>query len=119
KERFYLNPSVQWRIDDNTTVTAEMDYFDDSRTPDLGTVNLSENSQNAIYDLPHDVFLGFSNDRSITRNSTYALRMDRVLGKHLTIKGAIYSSSLDLDDKGASLGDVVEVEGNSVYNLRN
>src|SRR5690606_17780364 len=51
KERFYLNPSVQWRVDENTTVTAEMDYFDDSRTPDLGTVNLSENSQKAIYDL--------------------------------------------------------------------
>lgn len=118
-ERFYLNPSLQWRINEKTTVTAEMDYFDDSRTPDLGTVNLAGNDRNAIYDLPYDIFLGYDNDRSITRNSTYAVRVDRELNNNLSLKGAFYRSSLNLEDRGASLGNVVRVAGEPVYNLRN
>src|SRR5690606_15522977 len=119
RERFYLNPSLQWRVDDKTTITAEMDYFDDSRTPDLGTVNLSANDENNIYDLPYDIFLGYNNDRSTTHNATYALRVDRLLRDKLSLKGALYSSSLQLDDKGASLGGVIRENGQPVYNLRN
>ncbi|NLP57148.1 TonB-dependent receptor [Lutibacter sp. B1] len=118
-ERFYINPSLQWKIDDKTTVTFEMDYFDDSRTPDLGTVNLDENDINAIYDLPHDIFIGYKNDRSITKNTTYAIRFDRALSDKLTLKGAYYKSALDLDDKGASLGNVVVQDDEPIYNLRN
>src|SRR5690554_30076 len=58
-ERFYINPSVAWKVDDKTEVILEMDYLDDSRTPDLGTVNLGENDDNVIYDLPYNRFLGF------------------------------------------------------------
>lgn len=118
-ERFYINPSLEWRVDNTTTITAEMDYFDDSRTPDVGTVNLGENDVNAIFDLPHDQFLGFSNDRSITQNTTYSLRFNKILNEKLTLKGAYYKSSLYLDDKGASLGSAVTVDDVTSYNLRN
>ncbi|WP_416443596.1 TonB-dependent siderophore receptor [Leeuwenhoekiella sp. A16] len=118
-ERFYINPSLQWKLSNKTTLTLEMDYFDDSRTPDVGTVNLAENDVNAIYDLPHDVFLGYKNDRSITENTTYAIRLDHALTDKLTLKGAFYKSQLDLDDKGASLGDPIEEDGEPVYNMRN
>ncbi|MDT0642262.1 TonB-dependent receptor [Zunongwangia sp. F363] len=115
-ERFYINPSLEWKIDNSTTLTLEMDYFDDSRTPDVGTVNLAENDVNAIYDLPHEVFLGYENDRSITRNSTYAIRFARELSDKLTLKAAYYRSELDLDDKGASLGGAIQLDGEPVYN---
>lgn len=118
KESFYFNPSFEWRIDNKTTVTLELDHYYDSRTPDLGTVNLAENDVNAIYDLPHSQFLGFENDRSITQNTTYAIRMDRKLNEKLTLKGAFYSSSLTLNDKGASLGDVIVENEVPIYNLR-
>lgn len=95
-----------------------MDHFYDSRTPDLGTVNLNENDVNAIYDLPHSQFLGFKNDRSITENTNYAIRVDHTLNEQLTLKGAFYSSSLKLDDKGAGLGRVVQQNGEPVYNVR-
>lgn len=118
-DRFYINPSFEWKADDKTTVTLEMDYFEDSRTPDLGTVNLGENDQNNIYDLPDNQFLGYENDKSLTTNATYSVRVDRVLTDKLSLKGAFYKSSLDLDDKGASLGSVIEdVNGNPVYNQR-
>ncbi|WP_338733378.1 TonB-dependent receptor [Mangrovimonas cancribranchiae] len=119
-ERFYINPSLEWRIDDKSTLTLEMDYFDDSRTPDVGTVNLNENNVNAIYDLPYDQFLGFKNDKSLTKNTTFSVRFNRELNDKLTLKAAYYKSNLDLDDKGASLGNVVndEITGDPIYNLR-
>ncbi|WP_310992810.1 TonB-dependent receptor [Aequorivita marina] len=118
KESFYFNPSFEWKIDDKTKVTLELDHYYDSRTPDLGTVNLAENDVNAIYDLPHSQFLGFENDRSITQNTTYAIRMDRKLNEKLTLKGAFYNSSLKLNDKGAGLGKVIKNGETSVYNQR-
>ena len=118
KETFYFNPSFEWKIDDKTTITLELDHYYDSRTPDLGTVNLAENDVNAIYDLPHSQFLGFENDRSITQNTTYAIRMDRKLNEKLTLKGAFYSSSLKLNDKGAGLGNTIEENEIPIYNIR-
>ncbi len=118
KESFYFNPSFAWRINEKTKVILELDHFYDSRTPDLGTVNLGENDVNAIYDLPHSQFLGFENDRSITQNTTYAIRMDHELNDKLTLKGAFYSSSLKLDDKGAALGGTIKENDVSQYNIR-
>jgi len=118
KESFYFNPSIQWRVDDKTKITLELDHYYDSRTPDLGTVNLNDNDVNAIYDLPHSQFLGFENDRSITQNTTYAMRIERELNEKLALKGAFYSSSLSLDDKGASLGKTIEENDISQYNIR-
>lgn len=118
KESFYFNPSFEWKINEKTTLTLELDHFYDSRTPDLGTVNLAENDVNAIYDLPYSQFLGFENDRNITKNTTYAIRMDHQLSDKLTLKGAYYSSSLSLDDKGASLGNTIEENDVPVYNIR-
>lgn len=119
-DRFYINPSLEWKPDDKTTFTMEMDYFEDSRTPDLGTVNLGENDENKIYDLPHDRFLGFANDKSLTSNTTYALRFKRELSDKLSLSGAFYTSNLDLDDKGASLGNVItDGADNPIYNQRN
>lgn len=118
KESFYFNPSFEWEINDKTIVTLELDHYYDSRTPDLGTVNLAENDTNEIYDLPDSQFLGFENDRSITQNTTYAIRMDRELNEKLTLKGAFYSSSLKLDDKGASLGNTIVENEIPIYNVR-
>lgn len=119
-DRLYINPSLEWRLDDKTTITVEMDYLDDSRTPDVGTVNLDENNVNAIYDLPDNIFLGYANDKALTKNTTYSLRFNREINDKLSIKAAYFSSTLDLDDKGASLGSVVTDENdNPVYNQRN
>ncbi|HLV40344.1 TonB-dependent receptor [Xanthomarina sp.] len=119
-DRFYFNPSLEWRVDNKTTLTLEMDYFDDNRTPDVGTVNLAENDINAIYDLPYDQFLGFKNDKALTKNTTYSVRFNRELTDKLNLVGAFYKSNLDLNDKGASLGNAIEDEfDNPIYNQRN
>ncbi|MPT34650.1 MAG: TonB-dependent receptor, partial [Flavobacterium sp.] len=105
-ERLYFNPSLQWKANDKTTITVEMDYLDDSRTPDLGTVNLAGNDINAIYDLPHDKFLGFKSDRVSTKNATYTIRVDRKLNDTFSLRAAYFKSDLALDDTGASLSQL-------------
>ncbi|TVZ23330.1 iron complex outermembrane receptor protein [Dokdonia sp. Hel_I_63] len=117
-QRFYINPSLEFKIDDKSKLTLELDHFYDSRTPDIGTVNLDENDTNAIYDLPHHQFLGFENDKAITKNTTYSVRFDRILSDKLTLKAAYYASQLDLQDKGASLGGAIATNDEIQYNLR-
>ena len=113
-ERLYINPSLAWRPNNKTTITVEMDYLDDSRTPDLGTVNLSENDLNSIYKLPHTQFLGFNSDKSVTQNATYAIRLDRQINDVFSLKAAYFKSDLDVDDRGASLSQVAGTN----FNLR-
>ena len=118
-QRFYVNPSLEYRIDAKSALTLEMEYFDDSRTPDVGTVNLAESDVNAIYDLPYDQFLGFTNDRNVTRTVNYSLRFNRELTDQLSIRAAFFNSRLDFNGKGASLGDAIsDASGSPLYNLR-
>ncbi|WP_432672526.1 TonB-dependent siderophore receptor [Flavobacterium sp. SM2513] len=113
-DRLYVNPSFAWKPNEKTTITFEMDYLDDSRTPDLGTVNLAENDTYAIYDLPDSQFLGFKSDRSITKNATYAIRLDRKINDIFSVKASYFKSDLAIDDKGASLSGI----SGTNYNLK-
>lgn len=93
-ERFYINPSLAWRPNDKTTVYLEMDYMDDSRTPDQGTINLGDYSTNNIYDLPDDQFMGFESDRYTTENTTYSIRFNRELTDKLSVNAGYFVSDL-------------------------
>ncbi|MHC2990613.1 hypothetical protein OB13_03075 [Pontibacter sp. HJ8] len=101
-EKFYINPSLEWRPDDKTSLTLEMDYLNDSRTPDLGTIALSD-EQYAIYDLPHDKFLGFDTDRTLTKNATFAARFNRKLDNNFSVRAAYFRSNLEVPEVATSL----------------
>ncbi|WP_224999582.1 TonB-dependent receptor [Cesiribacter sp. SM1] len=100
--KVYVNPSLEWRPDDKTSLTLEMDYLNDSRTPDLGTIALS-NDEYSIYELPHDKFLGFETDRTNTLNTTYAARFNRTISDNLSVRAAYFHSTLDVQDLYTSL----------------
>ena len=102
-EKIYINPSLEWRPDEKTSIILEMDYLDDSRTPDPGTINLGSNDEDAIYDLPYDKFLGFEENRASTVNATYAVRVNRELSEKISFRGAFFSSTLDVDQISTSL----------------
>lgn len=93
-ERFYINPSLAWKPNEKTTIYFEMDYMDDSVTPDQGTLNLGGYDTNNIYKLPNNRFMGFESDRASTENTTYAIRFDRELTDKLSIKAGLFSSDL-------------------------
>lgn len=104
--KIYVNPSLEWRPDSKTALTLEMDHLNDDRTPDLGTVNLASNDINAIYDLPYDRFLGFSNDITTTKNTTYTARLKRELSNELMLRATYIRSDLFVDNSGAALASV-------------
>ena len=97
-ESFYLNPSIEWRPNAKSTLTLEMDYFDEEQSIDVGTVNLSVgNAENEIYDLPANRFLGFESDMTDIQHSTYAARFRHNLTSNLYIRAAAFHSNYDAD----------------------
>lgn len=97
-ESFYINPSVEWRPNAKSTLTLEMDYFDEEQSIDVGTVNLSVgNAKNEIYDLPSNRFLGFKSDLTDIKHSTYAARFKHNLSNNLYIRAAAFHSNYNAD----------------------
>ncbi|MEC3906165.1 TonB-dependent receptor [Tamlana sp. 2201CG12-4] len=94
-ERFYINPSLTWKPNDKTSIYLEMDFTDESITPDQGTINLGDYATNEIYRLPNDNFLGFDSDRHNSVNATYALRFEREISDKLSVKAGLFSSDLE------------------------
>uniref|UniRef100_UPI0039A49D70 TonB-dependent siderophore receptor n=1 Tax=Ornithobacterium rhinotracheale TaxID=28251 RepID=UPI0039A49D70 len=102
--KYYFNPSLKWKPTKSLEVTLEMDYLDDKRTPDPGTINLSkDNTKNEILDLPKSKFLGFKDNESLTKNLTYSARAKYDLNKHLYLRAGYFASHLDLNGVGISL----------------
>lgn len=113
-ERIYVNPSFEWRPDEKTTVTLEMDYLDDNSTPYTSTVNLAPDTEEALYDMPHDKFLGTRNDNVNTRTLSYAARIHRSLGSNLSLRAAFFSATNETDNTSTSVSTVVDKK----YNMR-
>ncbi|HZH86556.1 MAG TPA: TonB-dependent siderophore receptor [Brumimicrobium sp.] len=123
QEKFYINPSLAWRPDSKTEVVLEMDYLNDVRAFDPGTVNLSaDNTENNIYELPMDRFLGFKGNNALQKTTTYTARFRRDIAPKLYLRGAVYFadynsdavvSSLSAIDRSDSLG--INMFENTLY----
>lgn len=105
-ERVYVNPSFEWRPSDKTTINLEVDYLNEDRTPVTSTINLAADSIEALYDMPHNKFLGFKNDNVSTSVLTYSARIKHSLSKNYSIRGAYYGSSYQVDNVSTSLKTV-------------
>ncbi len=120
-ESFYINPSLEWRPDAKTSLTLEMDYFNEKQAVDAGTVNLSlGNKMNQIYDLPSNRFLGFESDKTDTKHSTYTARLKRDLSDKLYLRAAMFYSNYDSDaiktGLAAARGNGINVDQVNIYN---
>lgn len=112
--RVYINPSVEWRPDDKTSLILEADYMNDSRTPVTSTINLGPISEQAIYELPNDRFLGLENDVTETKTFGFSARMNRKISEKLSVRAAFIQSDFDVDATSTASSTVV----NNQYNLR-
>lgn len=102
-DHIYINPSFEWRPDDKTTITLEMDYMNENRTPDRGTVNLEGDSIYNMFNMPHNRFLGFATDNANTKITTYAARFVRKINESLSLRAAYFGSQYELDQTGATI----------------
>lgn len=106
-EKFFINPSLAWQPDSKTSIILELDYLDDSRTADVGTVNLDPtNETNRIYEMPKDKFLGFDTDRQFVKTLSYGVRIKRDLTDKLYLRAAFVTNKLDVSGVASQLSPV-------------
>ncbi|GAB6120237.1 TonB-dependent siderophore receptor [Dysgonomonas termitidis] len=102
--KVYINPSLEWRPDEKTTVTLEMDYMNDDRTPVSSAINLADGGTEAMYEIPHDKFLGTKADNINTKTLTYAARITRQIADKVSVRAAYFGSSYKFDNLNTSIG---------------
>ncbi|SFI98481.1 TonB-dependent receptor [Myroides guanonis] len=102
-EKFYVNPSLEWRPDDKTSIILEMDYLNSDATPDNGTVNLGPDSQNGLYKMPKDNFLGFKENNYNVKAMTYTARVQRQLTDKLSLNVTSVTSNAESETLGLGL----------------
>lgn len=118
-ERIYLNPSIAYRPDSKTEIVAEMDYLNDERTPNRGTVNLAADDTNAIYDMPEEKFLGFNTDVAKNKNLSFSTTIERKLTDHFKVRAAYMASNNEQETATtASLALVQRAPNITNYGLR-
>lgn len=102
KEKFYINPSIAWKIDDKTEFIAEMDYFKGEATPDRGTFNTKDITQNGLIDF-NSRFLGFNIDNEDMKTLSYSARIIRQLNDKMNVRVAWMSNFYERDVLGTTL----------------
>lgn len=102
-DKYYLNPSFTYKPDDKTTITAELDYLESNAVADRGTVNLSPDTMENLYKMPHNKFLGFEGDYYDSRILTYGIRAERALSDNLSIRFSSFNSVVKTDQRGVGL----------------
>ncbi len=103
KEKIYFNPSLEWKIDNKSTLNVEMDYLGASVTPDRGTINLGEIDVNKLYEMPHNKFLGFKSDRNNVDAFNYSARFQRELTDNLSLRIASMNSISKTDNEASTI----------------
>ncbi len=104
--RIYVNPSFEWRPDDKTRITLEMDYLNDNTTPDRGTINLGPDTEDHLYDLPHSKFFGWGTDNVNTKTTTYMAKIVRNLNNNLSLRAVYAGSNNEVENIG--LGSIIK-----------
>lgn len=93
-----------------------MDYMYDKRTPNRGTVNLSADDTNSIYELPKNKFLGFSSDYSKVKSFNFGIYANRKLNDKLSLRVAYLQGDTSNEGQSSSLS---LIRGSKDYKQRN
>jgi iron complex outermembrane recepter protein len=115
--RVYINPSLEWRPNEKTVITFEMDYLNDNRTPFTSSVNLGSDSVFALYKMPYSKFLGFTTDNTNNITVTQSIRLVHQLSDKYSIRTSYFGSSYKVDNSSTVLATVLDKYPNQ-YNMR-
>lgn len=69
KERYYVNPSLLFKVSDKTEITVQADYLSDDWTPDFGTGSIGKE----IADVPRSAYLGAKWSNGNTKQATASI----------------------------------------------
>lgn len=77
KERYYVNPSLLFRISEKTEITVQGDYLNDDWTPDFGTGMIGKE----IADVPRSAYLGAKWSTGNTKQSSASVLVNHEFNK--------------------------------------
>ncbi len=82
--RFFIGPTLTWRISDRTEIDFQLEYLDDERPLDPGLVALG----NRVADIPHDRILGEPDDRIESTFIRVGYDFEHRFNKNWTLRNA-------------------------------
>ena len=78
KERYYVNPSLLFKLNDKTEITLQADYLSDDWTPDFGTGSIGKE----IADVPRNAYLGAKWSNGNTKQATASILVNHEFNKN-------------------------------------
>ncbi|RAK20599.1 iron complex outermembrane receptor protein [Flavobacterium aquaticum] len=78
KERYYVNPSLLFKVSDKTEITLQADYLSDDWTPDFGTGSIGKE----IADVPRNAYLGAKWSNGNTKQATASILVNHEFNKN-------------------------------------
>lgn len=73
RERFYINPSILFKVSKRTNVLLQGDYLNDNWTPDFGTGAIGKN---VFLSIPRSTYLGARWSNGLTNQSTITAQVN-------------------------------------------
>ncbi|MGG6269511.1 TonB-dependent siderophore receptor [Leptolyngbya sp. AN03gr2] len=100
--RYFVAPSLAWRISPNTTLTLEASYLQDRRTFDRGLIVLNGSDRPADLPLSRALFDPRNSTTNIEETRAY-LFLDHKFAENLSLRSAFrYTTSFESDREGTS-----------------
>lgn len=84
--RYYVNPSLLFKLSDKTSLLVQADYLNHEFTPDFGIGSLNNT---IIADVPRGTFNGTSWQYNKLRQSTASAELDHKLSKAWSVKASV------------------------------
>ena len=85
-ERFFIAPTLSWQISDDTKLTLEFSYLDDTRPVDRGLVVLSDDE---VADIPISTYLGDPSVREDFGETRTELYLNHSFNSNLSLRSGI------------------------------
>ena len=96
KERYYVNPSLLFKVSDKTEITLQADYLSDDWTPDFGTGSIGKE----IADVPRNAYLGAKWSNGNTKQATASILVNHEFNKNWKLNFNSSFQDYDRESKG-------------------
>ena len=103
-ERFFIAPTLSWEISDDTELTLEFSYLNDTRPRDDGLVVLSDDE---VADISFDTFLGDPSARTDFEETRTELYLDHRFNDNLSLRSLLRYTT------GSEVGPIIGISGSS------
>lgn len=109
-ERYYINPSIMWKMSEKTTAILQVDYLNHQFTPDFGIGSLDNT---IISNLPRNTFLGTPWQYNKIKQTNATLTLEHKLNTHWKIN---FLSSFQFYDRDYYSTERIQAAANGDWN---